>query len=111
MKAIRRLFALAMAATTWIVLSSGLTASEELNRAKDLYRSAAYDEALTILNGLPAGADPTEAVEVREYKVFCLVALDRRDDARKAMAELVTTNPLYAMSEEDASPRVRTMFT
>lgn len=111
MRALRRLFAMGMAATTWIVLASGLSASEELNRAKELYRSAAYDEALTILAGLPAEADPSEEIEVREYKVFCLVALDRRDDARKAIADLITTSPLYAMSEEDASPRVRAMFT
>jgi len=100
-----------MSAATWIVLTSGLTASEELNRAKDLYRSAAYDEALTILDRLPAGAEPTEVLETREYRVFCLVALDRRDDAKKVMGELVTADPLYAMSENDASPRVRTMFT
>jgi hypothetical protein len=105
------MFAVGMSIATWIVLASGLTASEELNRAKDLYRSAAYDEALTILDGLPAAADASEALEAREYRVFCLVALDRRDDARKVMAELIAADPLYAMSENDASPRVRTMFT
>jgi TonB family protein len=111
MRTIRRLFAAGVAAATWLVLTTGLTASEELNRAKDLYRSAAYDEALTILNELPPGAEVSEAIEAREYRVFCLVALDRKDDAKKVMAELITVNPLYAMSENDAPPRVRTMFT
>jgi hypothetical protein len=65
---------------------------------------------LTILDGLPPGAEAGEVIEAREYRVFCLVALDRRDDAKKVMAELIVADPLYAMSENDASPRVRTMF-
>jgi TonB family protein len=109
--AIRRLVAVVATAATSLILTSGLTASEELTRAKDLYRSAAYDEALTILNGLPPATEAAEAMEAREYRVFCLVALDRRDDARKVISELITADPLYTMSENDASPRVRTMFT
>lgn len=97
-------------AILWIVRPVGLIASDELNRAKELYRSASYDEALSVLDSLPA-AETSEAIEVHEYRVFCLVALDRKDDARKAMGTLVTTNPTYAMSEAVASPRVRTMFS
>jgi len=107
----RGLFAVSLAAAAWIMLTSGLTASEELDRAKDLYRSAAYDEALTVLEALPTAAAAAEMREAREYRVFCLVALDRKDDAKKVIAELVTSDPLYAMSENEASPRVRTMFT
>src|SRR3954447_27004470 len=110
MLSIRRTIAVAAAAATWLALTSGVTASEELNRAKDLYRSAAYDEALNLLNNLPAAAE-SEELEAREYRVLCLVALDRRDDAKKAMATLISAEPLYAMSETEASPRVRTMFT
>jgi TonB family protein len=111
MLSIRRTIAVAAAAATWLALTSAITASEELNRAKDLYRSAAYDEALNLLDNLPSGAESSEAVEAREYRVLCLVALDRRDDAKKAMATLIAADPLYAMSETEASPRVRTMFT
>ena len=107
----RGLFAVSLAAAAWVMLSSGLTASEELNRAKDLYRSAAYDEALTVLEALPNAAEAAEMREAREYRVFCLVALDRKDDAKKVIAELVTSDPMYAMSENEASPRVRTMFS
>ena len=110
MFASRRTIALATAAT-WLTLATGLTASEELDKAKELYRSASYDEALMLLDGLPAAAAPAEAMEAREYRVFCLVALDRRDDAKKAMEALVSADPLYLMSETEASPRVRTMFT
>lgn len=107
----RGLFAVSLAAAAWVMLTSGLTASDELDRAKDLYRSAAYDEALTVLEALPAAAAAAEMREAREYRVFCLVALDRKDDAKKVIAELVTSDPTYAMSENEASPRVRTMFT
>jgi len=111
MLSIRRTIAVAAAAVTWLALTSAITASEELNRAKDLYRSAAYDEALNLLDSLPSSAESSEALEAREYRVLCLVALDRRDDAKKAMATLISAEPLYAMSETEASPRVRTMFT
>jgi len=84
-----------------------LTASDELTRAKTLYQSAAYDDALMLLNGL---SDPTEAVEMHQYRVLCLVALDRRDEARQAMATLVGVSPLYHLPEEETSPRVRAMF-
>src|SRR4051812_24285394 len=107
----RRTIAVAAAAAMWLALTSAITASEELNRAKDLYRSASYDEALNLLDSLPAAAESSEALEAREYRVLCLVALDRRDDAKKAMATLIAAEPLYAMSETEASPRVRTMFT
>jgi hypothetical protein len=106
----RTSFALALAAVLWATQSAGVIGSDELNRAKELYRSAAYDEALGVLEGIPT-ADTTEAIEVHQVRVFCLVALDRKDDARKAMAALVTTSPSYAMSETDAAPRVRTMFS
>ena len=111
MNARRSTIAAALAATVWLTLVPNLTASEELTRAKELYRSAAYDEALALLDSLPAAGNPADAMGVREYRVFCLVALDRKDDARKAMAALITADPLYAMSETAASPRVRAMFT
>jgi TonB family protein len=106
----RGLFAVSVAAAAWVLFTSAVTASDELDRAKDLYRSAAYDEALTVLDALPTAA-ATELREAREYRVFCLVALDRKDDAKKIIADLVTADPMYAMSENEASPRVRTMFT
>lgn len=106
----RTSFALALAAMLWVARPVGVVASDELNHAKELYRTAAYDEALGVLEQIST-TDTTDAIEVYEYRVFCLVALDRKDDARKAMAALVTASPSYTMSETDAAPRVRTMFT
>ena len=111
MTAMRATAAAALAATLCLFAAAGLTAaSDELNRAKDLYRSAAYDEALKTLDELPASVVVDEAVEVHQFRVLCLVALDRREDARRAMAALVTASPSYQLSEEETSPRVRAMF-
>jgi len=99
--------AVAVVAILSFVLAAPMTASEELTRAKGLYQSAAYDDALTVLNGI---SDPAEAVEVHQYRVLCLIALDRRDEAKQAMATLVGVAPLYHLPEEETSPRVRAMF-
>lgn len=81
-----------------------------LDRAKDLYRTAAYDDALGVLNSIPADTPSANPVEVNEYRVFCLLALDRKDEARAAITALVTADPFYQLSDEDASPRVQAIF-
>jgi TonB family protein len=108
--ATRTCLVLGLLALLWMARSADVIASEALERAKDLYRSAAYDEALSALETLAVG-EQADAVEVQQYRVLCLVALDRKDDAQKAMAMLVTADPSFTMSEAEASPRVRTMFT
>src|SRR6185503_15262679 len=82
----------------------------QLDRAKELYRSAAYDEALGVLDTIRAAAPSPEALEISEYRVFCLVALDRKDEARNAIATLISSDPFYELSEAQASPRVRAVF-
>jgi hypothetical protein len=84
-------------------------ADDPLVRAKELYRTAAYDEALGILDGI-SDSSPSATIEVNEYRVFCLVALDRKDDAKSAITALVTADPSYQLSEAQASPRVRAVF-
>ena len=81
-----------------------------LGRAKDLYRSAAYDEALGVLDSIASSTPLVDSVEVNEYRVFCLVALDRKEEARNAITALVSANPSYQLSEAQASPRVRAAF-
>jgi len=85
-----------------------ISASEDLTRAKDLYHAAAYDDALMVLSGMNVA--PSETVEANLYRVLCLIALDRRDEAKEAMGKLIETAPLYQLPEEETSPRVRAMF-
>ena len=104
--------AAALAAMLCLVTVIQLNASEELTRAKELYRSASYDEALTILDSIrpSAGTVRDETVEVHQFRVLCLVALDRKEDAKRAMGALITASPQYQLSDEEASPRVRSLF-
>jgi TonB family protein len=91
-----------------IVLASNVGAQDALARAKDLYLSAAYDEALVLLEQLKS--QPPAATEVEQYRMFCLLALERGDEARKAIENIVSTDPAYRPSETQTSPRIRSVF-
>lgn len=84
-------------------------AQDSLARAKDFYAAAAYEEALSVLQRLNANPS-TDKNEVAAYQVFCLVALGRSDEAKKTIESLVRTDPLYKLSDAQASPRVRAFF-
>jgi hypothetical protein len=94
-----------------LAVSTAAAASDEsLARAKDLYRSAAYDEALVALDQIAAESSGALKVEANEYRLFCLIALDRKVDARMAIESIVNADPFHVLSTNEASPRVRTMF-
>jgi hypothetical protein len=100
---------LLVASITWIVFAYAATArGETIDRVKDLYRSAAYEEALAVLDQMAKEPGPNNPVEAREYRLLCLIALERRVEARDAIASMVNADPFYQLSQ--ASPRVRTMF-
>jgi TonB family protein len=101
--------------TIFLVLLACLTSAravaasdETLDRIKDLYRSAAYEQALAALE--EPGADPALAssIEAKEYRLLCLIALDRNNDAREAIASILNADPFYQLPQ--VSPRVRTVF-
>jgi len=110
MKVMRASVAAALAVILCLVGVIQLNASEELTRAKELYRAASYDEALSLLDTILPSAGADEAVEVHQFRVLCLVALDRKEDAKQAMTALIIASPHYQLSDEDASPRVRSLF-
>ena len=94
-----------------VVFAHAVSAGEEtLSQAKDLYASAAYDEALAVLDRLQPSASGSDATAIAEYRVFCLLALDRRDDARTTIEAILTDNPNYLPSPDLASPRIQTVF-
>lgn len=85
---------------------------DTIQTARDLYASARYDEALSVLNGL-ASADIAQADErraIEQYRSLCLLALGRAEEAESAIAAAVRADPFYQPSESDASPRVRATF-
>src|SRR5687767_10745126 len=73
--------------------------------ARDLYASARYDEALAVLNGLLGGdrLSSAELKTIEQYRSLCLLALGRADEAEAAIASVVTADPFYKPSEEEAS--------
>lgn len=99
----------ALALAAWMLVSAPAVASAQdaFARAKGLYASADYDEALTLLESLKGR---TPSTEVAAYQVFCLVALGRSQEARTAIEAMVKDDPLFRPSEGQASPRVRGFF-
>lgn len=93
-----------------LAVSAIAAASDELARAKDLYRSASYDEALVALDQVARETSGATLVETNELRLFCLIALDRKAEARVAIESMVTSDPFYQLSADQASPRVRAMF-
>jgi hypothetical protein len=96
-----------------LAASAGVAhAADDLATARDLYASAAYEEALTTLNrARAAGVPPGDAFAVEQYRAFCLLALGRGLEAQSAIETLVVANPLYQPSSSEVSPRVRTAFS
>jgi TonB family protein len=77
-----------------------------LTRAKDLYASAAYEEALAALDQLDASETASDVRSAAEYRVFCLLALDRRDQARQTIEAILRENPQYVPLSDVVSPRI-----
>lgn len=99
-----------IALACWLAASTSVRGQETLTRAKDLYASAAYEEALAVFDKLHETAPSEETFEVAGYRIFCLLALDRTDEARHEIQALVRANPLYRLSGAQASPRTRALF-
>jgi hypothetical protein len=89
--------------------AASAAAQDQLSKAKQFYASAAYEDALQVLTSLKAST-PNARTEAAAYEVFCLLALDRAEEARQTIAEIVQTDPLYRPSETVVSPRVRSFF-
>jgi hypothetical protein len=102
-----RLAALAAAAA---LMAAPAAADDSLAAARELYASAAYEEALTLLDRLREGAAGEEVPAVEQYRAFCLLALGRPSDAERAMEAVVAASPSYRPSGDDVSPRVRAAF-
>jgi len=99
--------ALVMAAI-WIASAPSIAlAQDALSRAKTLYASADYEGALLALDTLKGKPANSEA---RAYQVFCLVALGRRDEARRVIESIVRTDPMYRPSTVEVAPRIRAFF-
>ena len=102
----------AQLATTlfWLCLSVALGAQDALTRAKWLYASAAYEEALAALDKAPFPDGPNADIEPTEYRILCLFALKRTAQARIAIDTLLLSHPRYRPDPSFMSPGARAQF-
>jgi TonB family protein len=89
------------------LMAGAAAAQDPLQGIKDLYASAAYEDALSAVGRLDADSPNIEA---EEYRVFCLVALGRVDEADKVVETLLTARPEYRPDPAAASPRIQALF-
>ena len=93
-----------------LVSTSAASAQDALAAARDLYASAAYEEALGALGRLKAEASAGTTVEIDRYRAWCLMALGRASEADLVIESIVLHDPLYLPSAGEASPRVLAAF-
>jgi TonB family protein len=98
-------FVWAMAALAMTVAPA--SAQDSLQSAKDLYASAAYDDALSVLGRLRLSQPKPE---VEQYRVLCLVALGRQSEAEATVRGVVEKDPSFVPDASEVSPRIQELF-
>jgi hypothetical protein len=90
---------------------SAHAADSTLAAARDLYVSASYDDALSMLSGLTAGSKTLEEQQsIDLYRTLCLFALGRGVDADRVIEGMLMRQPLFRASSEELAPRVQSAF-
>ncbi len=106
-----RTFAIIQSLIVILVLAASTSAAspeqQALQKAKDLYAQAAYEDALGVLSNLPSNETTTEA---HRYRASCLLALGRVEEASQVLSEVVRTDPEYMPDPSETSPRVMELF-
>lgn len=93
------------------VWPGNVRAQETVQMAQSLYASAAYDEALAVLDRLQLRpTPPIDARAINQQRALCLLALGRGQEAELAIAAVVQSDPEYRPDESAVSPRVRAAF-
>ena len=86
--------------------ASAVFAQDTLQRVKDLYDAAAYEDVLTAVKALETDSKP----ELEQYRAFSLVALGRVNEAEQTIYALLEGSPRYRLAVSDASPRIQDLF-
>jgi hypothetical protein len=90
---------------------SARAADGTLAAARELYVSASYDDALSMLSSLTATSrslDEQQSIDL--YRSLCLFALGRTADADRVIEGMLMRQPLYRASNEELAPRVQSAF-
>jgi hypothetical protein len=85
--------------------------AERIGEARQLYDSAQYEQALTMMDGVdPASVTPEQGRDRTVYRALCLLALDRPAQAEASIAEQIARDPLFQPTG-DMPPRLRSLVT
>lgn len=93
-----------------LLAAAPLAAQDSLEAARKLYASAEYEAALGMLSTLRGEAGAGVAIEIDRYRVLCLFALGRADEARDIIDALVAEHPMVSLSTDDMPPRIQSAF-
>src|SRR6476646_9176166 len=108
----RRLIGGGLLAAAIVVWPAALFAQDSLSAARELYASAAYEDALAVPSRLKAaGMRRDDGRTADQYRALCLLALGKTAEASQAIEAVVAGQPLYRPSDGDVSPRVRAAFS
>ena len=96
-----------------LVLSQkAVFADDSLASARELYASAAYEDALAMLGRLNMKELPSNDGRVADqYRALCLLALGKTAEASQAIEAVVSADPAYKPTDTEVSPRVRSVFS
>ena len=94
---------------TVMILPRTAAAQDSMQAVKELYASAAYEDALSAVAKFDSSDEPN--LEAEEYRVFCLVALGRVNEADQVAESLLKARPEYRPDPAQASPRIQTLFS
>jgi len=91
--------------------SDDLIAQQSLTAARQLYASAEYKDALSMLDGLlKTSPAPQDRQTIDLYRTFCLVALGGMSEATTAVDAMIARDPMYHPNLDEVPPRLRTLF-
>jgi TonB family protein len=102
---------IAAGALVWLACQTALPISanqDALATVRELYLTADYERALSTIDRLDA--DTRNRIDIADYRVLSLLALERTDEARAAINSIVEIDPFHHLSEAQASPRLRGVF-
>lgn len=100
----------ALVITAFIALAqtnASAATRSELGAVRDLYMSAAYEDALKRLSVLDGREDPNQ---LDQYRALCLVGLGRVTEADQTLERIVLRSPTFQIPEKDVSPAFLARF-
>jgi tetratricopeptide (TPR) repeat protein len=103
---------IALCAAGGSLAMSKLSGQDLLTQARALYATADYEQALAILQkAADAERESSPALrDIHVYRLECLVALDRKEDAERAVERLLVAFPNFRATDVDMPPKAASLF-